>query len=77
MLLTLFSRVMRKTGKLYTLTLVSSLLTVLANVLVVLWTDKTSAFHLWFDIVPQGFGMASSITSTLIVRNPCRPLPYH
>ncbi|KAI4524156.1 MFS general substrate transporter [Schizophyllum commune Loenen D] len=58
--------VMRKTGKLYTLTLVSSLLTVLANVLVVLWTDKTSAFHLWFDIVPQGFGMASSITSTLI-----------
>ncbi|KAL1761464.1 major facilitator superfamily domain-containing protein [Schizophyllum commune] len=58
--------VMRKTGKLYTLTLVSSLLTVLANVLVVLWTNKTSAFHLWFDIVPQGFGMASSITSTLI-----------
>ena len=75
-MLTLFSRVMRKTGKLYTLTLASSLLTVLANVLVVLWTDKTSAFHLWFDIVPQGFGMASSITSTLIVRDPSPPLPH-
>ncbi|KAL1743313.1 major facilitator superfamily domain-containing protein [Schizophyllum fasciatum] len=58
--------IMRKTGKLYTLTLVSSALTILANVLVVLWDDRTSAIHLWLDIVPQGFGMASSITSTLI-----------
>lgn len=57
---------MRKTGKLYTLTLASSALTILANVLVVLWNDKTATYHLWFDIVPQGFGMASSITSTLI-----------
>jgi hypothetical protein len=58
---------MRKTGKLYTLTLVSSGLAILASVLVIFWNDKSSAFHLWADIIPQGFGMASLITSTLIV----------
>ncbi|EIN10661.1 vacuolar amino acid permease [Punctularia strigosozonata HHB-11173 SS5] len=57
---------MRRTGKLYTLTLASAGLSVAANVLVVFWNDDTSAFHLWYDIVPQGFGMASLITSTLI-----------
>jgi len=57
---------MRKTGKLYTLTLVSSGLTILASILVVFWNDKSSTFHLWADIIPQGFGMASFITSTLI-----------
>jgi len=58
--------IMRKTGKLYTLTLVSSLLTILASILVALWNDNTSALHLWVDLIPQGFGMASFITSTLI-----------
>ncbi|EIW82224.1 vacuolar amino acid permease [Coniophora puteana RWD-64-598 SS2] len=57
---------MRRTGKLYTLTLCSALLTVLASALVACWNDKTSQFHLWFDVVPQGLGMASLITSTLI-----------
>ncbi|KAH7887923.1 vacuolar amino acid permease [Phlebopus sp. FC_14] len=57
---------MRRTGKLYNLTLASAALTVLASVLVALWNDETSTFHLWFDIVPQGLGMASLITSTLI-----------
>ena len=60
---------MRKTGKLYGLTLVSCGLTVLAAVLVVFWNEDSSAFHLWFDIVPQGLGMASVITTTLIVRS--------
>jgi hypothetical protein len=60
-------RWMRRTGKLYTLTLVSSLLTILASVLVVLWNENSSAFHLWGDIIPHGFGMASLITTTLIV----------
>ncbi|OBZ77059.1 Multidrug resistance protein fnx1 [Grifola frondosa] len=57
---------MRKTGKLYTLTLCSSVLTVVATALVALWNDDTRAYHLWVDIVPQGFGMASVITTTLI-----------
>ncbi|KAF8268308.1 major facilitator superfamily domain-containing protein [Lactarius quietus] len=46
--------IMRRTGKLYTLTLI------------VMWNEKSSQWHLWVDIVPQGFGMASLITSTLI-----------
>lgn len=58
--------IMRRTGKLYTLTLVSSLLTIFASTLVCLWGPNTSTFHLWLDLFPQGFGMASFITSTLI-----------
>ncbi|KAI9574971.1 vacuolar amino acid permease [Boletus coccyginus] len=57
---------MRKTGKLYNFTLGSAVLCMLASVLVASWNDQTSTFHLWFDIVPQGFGMASLITTTLI-----------
>ena len=60
-------RIMRRTGKLYTLTLVSVLMTVVASLLVVQWRDASATWHLWLDIVPQGFGMASLITSTLIV----------
>ncbi|KAI0939480.1 hypothetical protein AcV5_000887 [Taiwanofungus camphoratus] len=58
--------VMRRTGKLYGLTLISCVLTVVAAILLVFWNNNTSTFHLWFDIVPQGFGMASVITTTLI-----------
>ena len=58
---------MRKTGKLYNLTLASAGLCILASVLVASWSDGTSTPHLWLDIVPQGFGMASLITTTLIV----------
>ncbi|KAL9712790.1 hypothetical protein Ac2012v2_004027 [Leucoagaricus gongylophorus] len=58
--------IMRRTGQLYTLTLVSSFLTIFASTLVCLWGPDTSAFHLWLDLFPQGFGMASFITSTLI-----------
>jgi len=57
---------MRRTGKLHTLTMVSSLLTVLASFLVIFWNKNSSAIHLWVDIVPQSFGMASLITCTLI-----------
>lgn len=35
--------------------------------MLILWNERTAWFHLWFDIVPQGFGMASVITTTLIV----------
>lgn len=58
---------MRRTGKLYSITLLSSVLTVIACLLIVFWNDNTPTFELWFDIVPQGFGMASVITTTLIV----------
>ncbi|KAH8106216.1 vacuolar amino acid permease [Cristinia sonorae] len=58
--------VMRRTGKLYGLTLFSCLLGVLAAVLVSCWNEKSSQFHLWADVVPQGLGMASVITTTLI-----------
>ncbi|KAG6378441.1 vacuolar amino acid permease [Boletus reticuloceps] len=61
-----FSRWMRKTGKLYNLTLTSATLCIISSVLVALWNDNTSTLHLWLDIVPQGFGMASLITTTLI-----------
>ena len=71
LILTLMGRVMRKTGKLYGLTLVSAVMCVAAAVLVVMWNEDSSAFHLWFDIVPQGLGMASVITTTLIVRSDC------
>ncbi|KAG0705491.1 vacuolar amino acid permease [Suillus ampliporus] len=59
-------RMMRRTGKLYHLTLASAGLAIIASILVALWNDNTSQYHLWLDIVPQGFGMASLITSTLI-----------
>jgi len=57
---------MRRTGKLYTLTLAAAASSISANLLVIFWNENTSAWHLWLDIVPQGFGMASFITTTLI-----------
>ncbi|PAV20724.1 MFS general substrate transporter [Pyrrhoderma noxium] len=57
---------MRKTGKLYFLTLASVAASVVAAVSICFWNDNTSQWHLWLDIVPQGFGMASLITTTLI-----------
>src|SRR6266404_4486313 len=59
---------MRRTGKLYTLTLVSAALAVYSSIQIAMWNGDSSQWHLWVDIVPQGFGMASVITSTLIVR---------
>lgn len=58
---------MRRTGKLYALTLVSVSLGIIASVSVSLWNFNTSEFHLWLDLIPHGFGIASMITSTLIV----------
>ncbi|OJT13552.1 Multidrug resistance protein fnx1 [Trametes pubescens] len=58
--------VMRRTGKLYSLTLCSCLLTVVAASLVAMWNENSAAWHLWLDVAPQGFGMAAVITSTLI-----------
>lgn len=59
---------MRRTGKLYTLTLVSAALAVYSSTQIAMWNENSPQWHLWVDIVPQGFGMASVITSTLIVR---------
>ncbi|EJD01043.1 vacuolar amino acid permease [Fomitiporia mediterranea MF3/22] len=58
--------IMRKTGKLYFLTLTSAAAAVTATVSICFWNSNTSTWHLWFDIFPQGFGMASLITTTLI-----------
>ncbi|TCD71312.1 hypothetical protein EIP91_011083 [Steccherinum ochraceum] len=58
--------IMRRTGKLYGLTLVSCALGILAATLVACWNENSSEFHLWADIIPQGLGMASVITTTLI-----------
>lgn len=58
--------IMRRTGKLYTLTLVSAVFTIYSSLSIASWTPDTADFHLWVDIIPQGFGMASLITTTLI-----------
>lgn len=42
---------------------------VMASVLLIFWNADSAPIHLWIDIVPQGFGMASFITTTLIVRS--------
>ncbi|KAH9007070.1 vacuolar amino acid permease [Lactarius hatsudake] len=63
--------IMRRTGKLYTLTLVSAALAVWSSIQIAMWSENSSQWHLWVDIVPQGFGMASVITSTLIALIAC------
>ncbi|KAJ7693479.1 vacuolar amino acid permease [Mycena olivaceomarginata] len=49
--------------ELYTLTLAAAASSICANFLVIFWNENTSQWHLWLDIVPQGFGMASFITT--------------
>jgi hypothetical protein len=58
---------MRRTGKLYTLTLLSAIGAFFASVRVAMWNKSSSKLDLWGDVIPQGFGMASVITTTLIV----------
>ncbi|KAI0035946.1 vacuolar amino acid permease [Vararia minispora EC-137] len=58
--------IMRHTARFYYLTLCSALLSVVSTAMVAFWNDSTASWHLWFDIVPQGLGVASIITSTLI-----------
>jgi len=57
---------MRRTGKLYSLTLVSMGLGIVASVSVSLWKSNTPEYHFWVDLIPQGFGIAGVITTTLI-----------
>ncbi|KAF8631157.1 hypothetical protein AX15_002499 [Amanita polypyramis BW_CC] len=57
---------MRKTGKLHALTLLSSVMSIIANLLVASWNEKTPAIRYWLDLIPQALGMASVITTTLI-----------
>ncbi|KAI0254310.1 vacuolar amino acid permease [Lactifluus subvellereus] len=63
--------VMRRTGKLYTLTLLSAAGPLYASTMVAMWSDSSSKLHLWGDVIPQGFGMASVITTTLIALIAC------
>ncbi|KAF6762869.1 vacuolar amino acid permease [Ephemerocybe angulata] len=57
---------MRRTGKLYRLTLIASFMSIFASLLASTWNSSTPSFRLWADLLFQGFGMASFITSTLI-----------
>jgi len=57
---------MRRTGKLYGLTVACAIGAMAASLLASCWTERTPSWHLWFDLVPSGFGMAGFITSTLI-----------
>ncbi|CAE6457605.1 unnamed protein product [Rhizoctonia solani] len=57
---------MRKTGKLYWLTLSSAIGVLLSASLISFWNESTHKLHLWLDIIFGGFGMSSLITSTLI-----------
>ncbi len=45
---------MRRTGKLYTLTILSALSATASTLLLCLWGENTAKYHLWLDIVPQG-----------------------
>jgi len=63
--------IMRRTGKLYTLTLLSAMCPLYASVMVAMWNDNSSKWHIWGDLIPQGFGMASVITTTLIALISC------
>ncbi|EJT97595.1 vacuolar amino acid permease [Dacryopinax primogenitus] len=58
--------IMRHTGRYWSLNLFGAFLPILSSTLFSLWTRNTSDFHLWFDIIPSGFGHSSLITSTLI-----------
>lgn len=58
--------IIRGTGKLYTLTLVSASLGIISSLSVALWDVKTPELRFWLDLIPCGFGVASMITSTLI-----------
>ncbi|KAF8609296.1 vacuolar amino acid permease [Ceratobasidium sp. AG-I] len=57
---------MRKTGKLYYLTLGSALGVLVSCILISTWSNSTAEYHLWGDIIFSGFGGSSLITSTLI-----------
>jgi len=63
--------IMRRTGRLYTLTLLSAMCPLYASTMVMMWNDNSSNWHLWCDLIPQGFGMASVITTTLIALISC------
>lgn len=58
---------MRKTGQLYLLTILGAFMTLLASVLASFWGETTPSVHFWLDLLPQSFGFASFITTTLIV----------
>lgn len=59
---------MRQTGRYWTVTVISAFLVVVANVFISNWDlNRTPDIEYWLDIVPSGLGMASLITSTLIV----------
>ncbi|KAG8869819.1 hypothetical protein FRC20_000814 [Serendipita sp. 405] len=64
--------IMRHTGKYYWLTLGSTFLSLVATILIARWDQVgPSQIHSWIDIVPNGLGFASTLTSTLIAIIAC------
>ncbi|KDQ16464.1 hypothetical protein BOTBODRAFT_172995 [Botryobasidium botryosum FD-172 SS1] len=57
---------MRRTGKFWSLTVCTALIILGANIAISTWNENTPGWHLWLDVVPSGFGVASFITTTLI-----------
>lgn len=57
---------MRRTGKLYGLTVACAVSAMVASLLASCWNESTPSWHLWLDLVPSGCGMAGFVTSTLI-----------
>ncbi|KAG8935126.1 hypothetical protein FRC02_008477, partial [Tulasnella sp. 418] len=58
--------IIRKTGKVHKLSLLSAGFMVTSSLLVTLWNSRTMPLRFWIDIVPNGFGVASLLTSTLV-----------
>jgi len=57
---------MRRTGRYFYLNLFGAFLTIISSAMFAAWSSQTSDFHLWFDIIPSGFGNSSLLTSMLI-----------
>ncbi|KAG8869816.1 hypothetical protein FRC20_000811 [Serendipita sp. 405] len=66
--------IMRHTGKYYWLIVGSTSLSLIATILIARWDQNgPSQFHSWIDIVPNGLGFASALTSTLVAIIACVP----
>ena len=50
-------RLMRRTGKLYGLTLTASFLSIFASLLASTWNQNTPDFRFWADLLFQGLGL--------------------
>ena len=57
---------MRHTGKFYYMTAFMCLLSLLSMILLSTWGPDTPEWLLWVAVAPSGFGLAGTLTSTLV-----------